>query len=123
MISPASCQPGDVRRRPCLVTPYHERLDWQMWFAGPSSLDQEPWLARVVWKLLRGDRATLGLFANDPFPGTPPHFVRALRYRYRFTPLGSDAYWSRELLGVYMRPVSLDDPALARFLDAHGLPH
>ncbi|MGH7272769.1 MAG: lipase maturation factor family protein, partial [Polyangiaceae bacterium] len=27
------CMPGDPRRRPCVVTPYHYRLDWQMWFA------------------------------------------------------------------------------------------
>ncbi len=28
------CKPGNVTRRPCLVTPYHYRLDWLMWFAG-----------------------------------------------------------------------------------------
>ncbi|ELW67775.1 Lipase maturation factor 1 [Tupaia chinensis] len=27
------CKPGDPRRRPCLITPYHYRLDWLMWFA------------------------------------------------------------------------------------------
>lgn len=27
------CKPGDVYRRPCLVSPYHYRLDWLMWFA------------------------------------------------------------------------------------------
>ena len=24
---------GDVKRRPCLISPYHYRLDWLMWFA------------------------------------------------------------------------------------------
>src|SRR5438552_5228511 len=24
-------KPGDVNRRPCIVSPYHWRLDWQMW--------------------------------------------------------------------------------------------
>ena len=27
------CKPGNVRRRPCLISPYHYRLDWLMWFA------------------------------------------------------------------------------------------
>lgn len=27
------CKPGDVYRRPCLLSPYHYRLDWLMWFA------------------------------------------------------------------------------------------
>lgn len=27
------CKPGDLRRRPCLISPYHHRLDWLMWFA------------------------------------------------------------------------------------------
>ncbi len=27
------CKPGNVSRRPCLISPYHYRLDWLMWFA------------------------------------------------------------------------------------------
>lgn len=27
------CKPGDPGRRPCLISPYHYRLDWLMWFA------------------------------------------------------------------------------------------
>lgn len=27
------CKPGDLWRRPCLISPYHYRLDWLMWFA------------------------------------------------------------------------------------------
>ena len=27
------CKPGGVGRRPCLISPYHYRLDWLMWFA------------------------------------------------------------------------------------------
>lgn len=26
------CKPGDLWRRPCLISPYHYRLDWLMWF-------------------------------------------------------------------------------------------
>lgn len=27
------CKPGNPWRRPCLISPYHYRLDWLMWFA------------------------------------------------------------------------------------------
>ena len=27
------CKPGDIERRPCVISPYHYRLDWLMWFA------------------------------------------------------------------------------------------
>ena len=28
-----NCKPGNISRRPCLISPYHYRLDWLMWFA------------------------------------------------------------------------------------------
>ena len=28
-----NCKPGNIRRRPCVISPYHYRLDWLMWFA------------------------------------------------------------------------------------------
>ena len=28
-----NCKPGDIYRRPCVISPYHYRLDWLMWFA------------------------------------------------------------------------------------------
>ena len=31
------CMPGDTKRRPCIITPYHLRLDWQMWFVGATA--------------------------------------------------------------------------------------
>ena len=27
------CKPGTITRRPCLISPYHYRLDWLLWFA------------------------------------------------------------------------------------------
>ena len=27
------CKPGATDRCPCLISPYHYRLDWLMWFA------------------------------------------------------------------------------------------
>ncbi len=114
------CKPGPVLRRPCLVTPYHYRLDWQMWFAAMSSYEEEPWIVVFVDKLLRGDRDVLSLLDHNPFPERPPRFVRISLYRYEFTRRGEgSAWWRRRRLGEYMRPLSIDDPDLADFLREH----
>jgi hypothetical protein len=122
------CKPGDVARRPCLVSPYHYRLDWQMWFAAMSSYDDEPWIVELANKLLRGEPAVKALLATDPFPDRPPHYVRARLYRYEFTRLGDRGpWWRRRLLTQtdrpggpeYLRPVSLGDSEFAEFLAAH----
>ena len=116
------CKPGDVRRRPCLITPYHFRLDWQMWFAGLSSYRHEPWIVHLVHKLLHDDPGVQSLLANRPFPNGPPRFIRAERYRYHFTRFGdrSGAWWRRERIGSYLPPFSRDDPSVLRFLAEQG---
>src|SRR5262249_41577075 len=88
------CKPGDIRRRPCIVSPYQYRLDWQIWFAAFSSYEDQPWLIHFVYKLLRGDRTVERLLSYNPFPDTPPRYVRAELYRYEFTRIGdgSDAW-------------------------------
>jgi len=115
------CKPGDVMRRPCLVSPYHYRLDWQMWFAAMSTYEEEPWIGVLVDKLLRGDRSVEPLFAHDPFPDAPPRFVRADLYRYELTHYGTAAWWKRTRVGEYMRPMAKDDPELELFLRENGL--
>jgi hypothetical protein len=104
-------KPGDVRHRPPQFAPYHLRLDWLMWFAAMSSPMYHEWFVPLVAKLLVADRPTLGLLRHDPFGGRRPRFVRARLYRYRFTTPAerreTGAWWHRELLGDYLRPVSL----------------
>jgi hypothetical protein len=115
------CKPGDRERPPCLVTPYHYRLDWQMWFAGLSNFEQEPWIVHLVYELLRGDPLVKTLLARDPFPGAPPRFVRARLYTYSFAkgrPGGR--YWDRTLESEYLEPLSLEHSGLRRFLAAYG---
>jgi hypothetical protein len=115
------CKPGDVRRAPCLITPYHYRLDWQLWFAALSSAEQEPWIVHLCYKLLKGDRSIESLISKNPFPERPPRYVRALFYRYRFAPLGKKgAYWERELVDEYLRPLWLEHGEFRRFLAKHG---
>lgn len=120
------CKPGDVMRRPCVITPYHYRLDWQMWFAAMSRIEGEPWLVHLIYKLLQGDTSDPGvtsLLAKNPFPGEPPRFIRAELYRYEFTDPGdeSGAWWRRTPAGTYLRPVAADDQEIRQYLRAYGL--
>jgi hypothetical protein len=46
-------KPGDAQRQPRFISPYHERLDWQMWIASQSGgIDRSPWLMSFLLKLL-----------------------------------------------------------------------
>jgi hypothetical protein len=114
------CKPGDPARAPCWVTPYHYRLDWQMWFAALGRAEREPWLVHLVYKLLSGDAQVLSLLRYNPFPGAPPKYIRATRYRYEFTGFGEAGWWRRRELGPYLPALSRDDPRLVAALTQLG---
>lgn len=61
-------KPGDERRLPPQVAPYHQRLDWLMWFAALSPAYAAPWLPAFVVALLGGNRAVLRAAAPQPVP-------------------------------------------------------
>jgi hypothetical protein len=106
-------KPGAVRRLPRQWAPYHLRLDWLMWFAAISAQYAHSWLQPFMLRLLRNDAATLRLLRANPFPDSPPQYVRAQLYRYRFTTpaeLRRDhAWWHRTLEAPYLRPIALTD--------------
>ncbi|HEV3503889.1 MAG TPA: lipase maturation factor family protein [Actinomycetes bacterium] len=105
-------KPGDPRRRPRQVAPYHLRLDWLLWFAAMSPPSAHPWMVTLITRLLEHDPATVALLGPDPFGDRPPALVRARLYRYRFTTPAerrrTGAWWSRELVGEYLPPLRLD---------------
>ena len=100
-------KPGDVKRRPCIVSPYHWRLDWQMWFAAMSPPEFHPWIFVLVEKLLEREKRTLRLFARNPFANAPPKCIRADWYRYHFTKPGERDWWTRTYVGEYLPPMIL----------------
>jgi hypothetical protein len=103
-------KPGAVRRVPAQWAPYHLRLDWLMWFAAISPRYAYPWLRPFMLRLLQNDPPTLRLLRHNPFPASPPRYVRAQLYRYRFTTAAElrrdHAWWHRTLEGSYLRPMS-----------------
>ena len=113
-------KPGDPRRMPPQIAPYHLRLDWLVWFLPFSVAVTEHrihvwrhdlWFLRFVRRLLVNDPAILGLMGSNPFPAEPPAYIRALFYQYSYTTRQerrqTGAWWSRRQLGVYLEPVSL----------------
>ncbi|QUR65989.1 lipase maturation factor family protein [Mycobacterium spongiae] len=104
-------KPGAVRHLPRQWAPYHLRLDWLMWFAAISPGYALPWLTPFMMRLLRNDPPTVRLLRRNPFAQSPPRYVRAQLYEYRFTTvaelLRDHAWWHRTLIGGYVSPIAL----------------
>ncbi len=117
-------KPGDLNTMPPQIAPYHLRIDWLMWFAAMSSYQDYPWFVNFVAKLLEGDPGVLSLLKKNPFPGKPPHYVRALQYEYHFTTpqehKQTGAWWKRTLSGEYFPTISLDNPRFRQVLRSQG---
>ncbi|HVV70194.1 MAG TPA: lipase maturation factor family protein, partial [Verrucomicrobiae bacterium] len=105
-------KPGDLTRRPRFVAPFQPRLDWQMWFAALGTYRQNPWFLDFCVRLLQNSPDVVKLLQVNPFPASPPRYVRAQRYEYRFTTLEerarTGAWWKRSYRGIYLPPVSLE---------------
>lgn len=110
-------KPGDVMRRPRMLTPHMPRLDWQMWFAALGDVRQNRWFLVLCWRLLEGSPDVRGAFAVDPFGADPPRYIRANVYMYTFTTAEErrhgGAWWKRTLRGPYVRNLMLQDGELA----------
>jgi hypothetical protein len=104
-------KPGDPRRWPRQVAPYHLRLDWLMWFAALPGGYGESWLLPLLRALLAGNRDVTRLLRVNPFPDVPPAVIRVRRYRYRYTTWRelrqTGACWHREPAGEHVPPLTL----------------
>ncbi|ESO09975.1 hypothetical protein HELRODRAFT_73251 [Helobdella robusta] len=108
------CKPGNEKRWPCVISPYHYRLDWLMWFAAFQNYQHNPWLLHLGLKFLSNDNKTTSLVSHNPFSGKqPPKWIRAEHYQYSFTKIGSNSakegkWWKRRHIGSYLPPISLE---------------
>ncbi|TLY32617.1 MAG: lipase maturation factor family protein [Ignavibacteria bacterium] len=104
-------KPGDLRRPPPWVEPHQPRLDWQMWFAALGTYAENRWFVNLCVRLLQGSPEVSGLLDDNPFGGRRPKYVRAELYVYHFTDAATRQktgnWWSRELEGHYLPPISL----------------
>jgi hypothetical protein len=77
-----------------------------MWFLPLSPLYGEGWLMPFLTRLLEGHPPTLSLLRQNPFPDTPPTYVRARLFKYRFTTWAerraTGAWWHREVVGEFV---------------------
>jgi hypothetical protein len=97
-------KPDALDERPTFIIPHQPRLDWQMWFVTlhPRHL---PWFESFLESLLENPPAVTALLANNPFPETPPRYVRVIGWRYHFTTpeqrRETGHWWQRTLLGPF----------------------
>lgn len=107
------CKPGAIARRPCLITPYHYRLDWQIWFAGfpPHTPNRHSWIFLFVAQLLVEDEHTIQLLDKSVgqfMESNNVTFIKADMFKYQFTERWSDPdWWTREIQGSYLPPLDL----------------
>jgi predicted DCC family thiol-disulfide oxidoreductase YuxK len=109
-------KPGDPARRPAFVPGHMPRLDWQMWFAALDPTHPAPWFIMFEERLLEGSKPVRALLGSDPFPDTPPRYVRADLYLYQFTDAATrsstGAWWTRVRQGSYVPTLTLRDGRL-----------
>ncbi|XP_029312165.1 lipase maturation factor 1 isoform X2 [Cottoperca gobio] len=121
------CKPGDLHRRPCLISPYHYRLDWLMWFAAFQTYEQSEWVIHVAGRLLSNDSAVLSLLDHNPFQDREtPRWVRGEHFTYKFSQPGTASaaqgkWWLRKRIGAYFPAVDLE--GLRGYFQSRSWPH
>ncbi|XP_061910947.1 lipase maturation factor 1 isoform X1 [Entelurus aequoreus] len=121
------CKPGDVYRRPCLISPYHYRLDWLMWFAAFQTYEQSEWIIHIAGRLLANDSTVLSLLDHNPYKdGGVPRWVRGEHFKYKFSQPGSaraaeGKWWLRKRIGAYFPPLDLE--GLRGYFQSRNWPH
>jgi hypothetical protein len=102
---------GNVEEAPPIVAPHQPRLDWQMWFAALDDVRQEPWFINFLVRLLQGSQPVVSLLRTNPFPASPPRYLRARLFEYHFTSIAekqkTGSWWKREEKGLYCPVLSL----------------
>ncbi len=102
-------KPGEPGRRPPQVAPYHLRIDWLLWFVPLSSAYRGTWFRALLEHLASGDPLVRRLVRVDPFDGEAPAWVRARRFRYRYTTRAerreTGDWWVRSSAGEFAGPV------------------
>lgn len=116
-----TCRPENPPRH---FAPHQPRIDHNLYYEAfsvrfsninmqnPYYCGQFTWLDRLIQRLLEGDDDVLSLFANNPFPDSPPLQVRVKRYNVRFTTAHERAdtgdWFVREFYELKLGPTALN---------------
>jgi hypothetical protein len=98
-------KPGDPKQAPGMIIPHQPRLDWMIWFVPTQQPIQMKWFGRFLQRLHQGSETVSGLLEQNPFPSSPPRYLRVDSFRYRFTSAEERAqtghWWQMEYLGYF----------------------
>ena len=96
------------------ISPYHYRLDWQIWIAAVSGrIERSPWLIKLLIKLLKQEKDVVELLESDPWATetSGPKYIRIEKYQYKYYDHKRDVndstrqvlppFWKRERIGRY----------------------
>ena len=104
-------KPQALNEAPRIYAPYQPRFDWNLWFASLGNWRENQIVPITEERLLLGDKDVLALFRSDPFPQSPPRYVRAVLWQYWFTSpeekRKTGNWWRRELLGLYAPEITV----------------
>ena len=102
---PFRYKPQALNEPPGIYAPYQPRFDWNLWFASLGDWQQNDIVPSTEERLLVNDPDVLALFKSNPFPETPPRYVRAVLWQYWFTTVAEKRqtgnWWRRGLIGLY----------------------
>jgi hypothetical protein len=82
---PMRYAPQDTKAPPKVFAPYQPRFEWNLWFCSLGEWDECPLVFEAGGRLLQNDPHVRALFASDPFEGTPPKYMRVVKWEYGFT--------------------------------------
>ena len=104
-------KPQALNKAPGIYAPYQPRFEWNLWFASLGGWEQNELVPATEERLLVSSPAVLSLFRGNPFPETPPRFVRAVMWQYWFTTTDEKRrtgnWWRREYMGLYAPELTL----------------
>lgn len=81
-------KPTKSDKMPTFVAPHQPRLDWQLWFSALSKKAggvRDLYLQMLLYRILTGSESVKALFAQNPFPDTPPNYMKISKIKYSFT--------------------------------------
>jgi hypothetical protein len=102
---PFRYKPQALNEAPGIYAPYQPRFEWNLWFASLGDWQQYNFVPLTEERLLENDPDVLALFRSNPFPQSPPRYVKAVLWQYWFTTLEEKRrtgnWWKRDLMGLY----------------------